>query len=309
MQAKTISRVLTWVYVTTLVAATGFGVWAGLPYIQAQRAARGPTLAVDVYSHAFIPVFKDTPFAGRGPSAVDNFFGPEVFQEAVAAFVERQPAPLPKGADSEAWRQEAASSLTTSVNNYMGRRYRDALERMYIANDAKGVILVRIENLSAAPVDEIRLEVAGGQLFMEGPAASSKLRSLGARAMRVGALAPGAKAELFVLTTQDMSPGAEAPAVKVTAKDQTFPVTVHAQNAPLRPTLRDAGWIAFAALYLALILAGVVVGMLSLMGVRFAVVVAGRKPMPIASEPPASAVFTPPAPLSDAELKAWQRPA
>lgn len=314
MQANTISRILKWVYFATLIAATGVGVWAASPYVKQQRAARAAILTVDVYSHAFIPVFGDTPFGARaGASAVDNFFAQDVFREAVAAFAGRQP--LPKGVDSEAWRQEAAISLTASANDYMARRYGDALQRMGVANDARGVVLVRIENVSAAPVEEIRLEVTGGQLFMEGPAATPKLRSLGTRAMRVGALQPGGKAEFFALTTQDMSPDGAGPAVKVTAKDQTFPVVVHPQNAPLQPSLRDAGWIAFGAFYLALILSGLGVMMLSLMGVRFAVVTAGTKAPAAATAPsvsvssaPAPAPVQPPLQLTAAELKAWQRP-
>ncbi|MHB1204079.1 MAG: hypothetical protein ACYCZX_00815 [Rhodospirillaceae bacterium] len=307
MQANTISRVLKGVYVATLIAATGVGAWAAFPYVKQQRAARAAPLTVHVYSHPFIPIFSDTPFGARaGASSVDNFFAQEVFREAVAALAERRP--LPKAVDAEAWQQEAASSLTASANNYMGRRYGDALQRMGVANDARGIVLVRIENVGAAPVDEIRLEVTGGQLFMEGPAGTPKLRSLGTRAMRVGALPPGGKTELFALTTQDMSPGGAGPAVKVSSRDQVFPVVVHAQDAPSRPTLQDAGWIAFATFYLALILSGLGFMALKLMGVRFAVVTAGGKiSAPVAAAPPVSPV---PAPvqMTAAEAKAWQRP-
>ena len=305
MRAHIVSRILRGVYFGTLGAMTAVGVWGALPIIEQQRAARATPLVIHVYSHPFLPLFKDTPL-GQGMSTVNNFFAPEVFENAMTAFAKEKPAPFAKGADGEAWQRDLASSFRTHVNDFVSRKYIDSLERIAVTNEAKGVVMVRIENVGIAPIEEIRLEVNGGQMFMEGPAAAAKLRSLGTRAMRVGTLAPGAKAEFFAMTTLDLSPGAEGPRVKVTAKDLMFPITAHAPDAPLRPTLREAGWIAFGTIYLALILAGLGVKLLSLMGVRFNVATAGgEKASPGAGNAPA---FPAPAPLTAAEMKAWQRP-
>ena len=124
--------------------------------------------------------------------------------------------------------------------------------------------------------------------------------------MRVGVLQPGDKTELFAMTTQDMSPGANAPAVKVSSKELQFPVVQHPQNAPLRPTAQEAGWIAFGAFYLALILAGLGVKVFSLMGVRFALVTPEKATPPFTAAPPVAVV--PAAPLTATAQAAWQRP-
>ena len=301
-----VRSVLTWTYFAVLLVATGVGVWAVRPYIEEQSDKRAAPLAVHVYSHPFVSVLKDTAISRGGSSAVDNFFTHDVFSEAVAAVLQSRPPPFPKAADRDAWSKDLASDLTSSLNTHMARRYIDSFQRLGVTNAAKGLVLVRVENVGAKPVEEIRVEVTGGQLFMEGSPSAAKFRSLGTRAVRLAAVGPGEKTDLFVLTTEDLSPGSAGPRVKVTAKDQTFPVIVHALDAPLRPTQRDIGWAAFGVVYLALILAGLGVKAFSLTGVRTAPPAADTKGSgrAIFSPPPVPA----PVQLSAAELKAWQRP-
>lgn len=300
-----VRSVLKWTYFTVLLAATAAGAWAARPYIAEQSAKGDAPLAVQVYSHPFVSVFKDTAIS-RGPGAIDSFFTQDVFNEAVAAVLRSRPPPFPKAADRDAWGKDLASDLTFSLNSHMARRYIDSLQRLGVSNDAKGLVMVRVENVGAKPVEEVRVEVMGGQLFMEGSPSAAKFRSLGTRAVRLAAVGPGEKLDLFVLTTEDLSPGGAGPHVKVTAKGQTFPVIVHALDAPLRPTPRDIGWTAFGVVYLALIFAGLGVKAFSLTDARTApptadTMASGRA---IFSPAPVSA----PVQLTDAELKSWQRP-
>lgn len=299
--------ILKWLYFSVLLAATAAGAWALRPALEARSAQRASALAVNVYSLPFVSAFKDTPIGAHTSSlGIDNFFTQDVLSQAVTAIVERKAPPLAKGADRDAWARDFASDLTVALNDHMGRRYRDSLQRMDVTNQAKGLVLVRVENLGKAPVEDIRVEVAGGQLFMEGAPAAAKFRSLGTRALRFGVVGPGEKADLFVLTTDDMSPGAGGPRVKVSARDQTFPVIVHALNAPERPTREDLRWIAFAVVYLALIFAGLGIKAFSLAGMRWVPVakkaVPGAAPAPLSLTPVAPVVQPPGDPA------AWQRP-
>ena len=300
-------RVAKWLYFCVLLAGAAVGVWAIRPVLQEQSARRAAPLAVHVYAHPFVSALKDTAM-GRSSSSPD-FFSSDVFKDATAAIMARQAPPFAKGADREAWSREFSSELTSSLNNFMARRYTDSLQRLSVANDAKGMVLVRLANTTDKAIEEIRVEVTGGQLFMEGSPTAAKFRSLGTRALRLGTLGPKENIDLAVLTTQDMSLGGEGPKVKVSAKDQQFPVVVHAQDAPLWPGLPDLKWIAFAVVYLALILAGLGMAIFSLSGARRATPAAAVKAAspPVRSHPvPPPAVA--PAPLSVAQLKAWQRP-
>lgn len=303
-------RVLKWLYIAVLIAATGVGIWAARPILAEQTARRAAPLTAHVYSHPFVSILKDTTLGNHTSSlAIDNFFAPEVLSEAVRAITARQAPPFAKGADRDAWSREFASDLMLSLNDHMGRRYRDSLQRLDVANEAKGLVLVRLENVSKAPIEEIRVEVTGGQLFME---MTGKFRSLGTRALRLGTLGAGEKIDLSVLTTQDMSLNGEGPRVRVSAKDQQFPVVVHAQNAPLWPAQLNPKWIAFTVVYLALILAGLGVGTLSLMGMRWSLPARVKKVSPsvdVRDDPaPAPQPVPPPAPLTPTETAAWRRP-
>jgi hypothetical protein len=252
-------------------------------------------------------------------SSGDNFFSPEVFNEATAEIMQRRAAPLAKGADGEAWSRQFASDLTASMNSYMTRNYRDLFERLDVLDAAKGVIMVRLENVSTRPVEEVKVDVNGGQLFMEGPVATSRFRSLGTKLLRIPAIKPGEKSEFYILTTQDMSPGGTGPRVQVSSKDQAFPIVVHAQGAPVQPTLKAVGWIAFATLYVALIVAGLGVKALSLTGVRFGLLTPARAAEHVSEQaaPAPAPAFETPAPVparpaapprTETELKAWQGP-
>lgn len=299
-----------WLYFGVLLAMTAAGVWAVRPVLQEQAARRAAPVSVQVYAHPFVSVLKDTAI-GRGSSSAD-FFSNDVLKDAAAAIMERQAPPFAKGADRETWSREFTAELTSSLNNFMARRYTDSLQRLSVTNDAKGMVLVRLANTTDKAVDEIRVEVTGGQLFMEGSPTAAKFRSLGTRALRFGTLGPKEKIDLAVLTTQDMSLGGEGPKVKVSAKDQQFPVIVHPQDAPLWPGLPDLKWIAFAVVYLALILAGLGMAILSLAGVR-PVASAGPKSPASRAAAVSTALAVPipvPAPVqrSAAELKAWRRP-
>ena len=305
MQPRRILSALKWVYFAVLLAATGVGVWAIRPYFEEQSAKRASPLAVHVYSHPFVSVLKETAIGARSAASVDRFFPPEVLSEATADFLKRRPLPFPKGADADAWSRELAADLTASMNTHMARRYIDSLQRLQVTNEAKGLVLVRVENTSAAALEDVRVEVMGGQLFMEGTPTAAKFRSLGARAVRLTTVAPGEKINLSVLTTEDMSPGGAGPHVKVTAKDQTFPVIVHPLDTPSRPTQRDAAWAAFAVSYVALILAGIGVAGVSLL--KTPAPATAKKtsgPTNMAAALPTAA----PVQLTTAEAKAWQRP-
>ncbi|MBX7200183.1 MAG: hypothetical protein K1X51_12515 [Rhodospirillaceae bacterium] len=301
MQANTTLRIVKWIYFTILLAGAAFAAWAIRPLFEEQSARRSAALTVEVYAHPFVSVLKDTAIS-RG-SATSDFFTQDVFKDAVTAIMDRQAPPFAKGADRDAWTRDFVSELTGTMNSFMARRYVDSLQRFGVANDAKGLVLVRVANVSKTPVEEIRVEVTGGQMFMDGSPAAPKFRSLGTRALRFGTLAPGEKSDLFVLTTEDMSPGASGPKVKVTAKDVSFPVAVHALDAPARPTPEDLKWIAFAVIYAALILAGLGVKMFSFLGPapsQQAAKISSR----VASAPAASMpVFQPPA-----NPAAWRRP-
>ena len=305
MHARRIPSFVKYVYFAVLLMATAVGAWRAYPYLEQQRMVRASPLAVHVYYHPFVSAMKDTAI-DRGVSSIDKFFSQDIFDQAVAEIMQRQPAPLAKGADGGAWSQALASDLTASLNNYMARRYRDSLERLDVSSQAKGLVLVRIENISGAPVEDFRVEVNGGQLFMEGPAPTVKLRSLGARAMRIPAIAPGEKADLFVLTTEAIG-GSIAPHVLVSSKGQPFPIVMHAQDEPAGAMLKAAAWVAFGTLYMALILTGLGLKALSLMGVRFGVLVT-EKSAPTAA--PASSVSPSlaPAQSTPAAPETWQRP-
>lgn len=298
--------ILKWIYCGVMLAATAVGAWALRPMIEARSAQRASALAVNVYSLPFVSAFKDTPIGAHTSSlGIDNFFTQDVLSQAVVAIVERKAPPFAKGADRDAWSRDFATDLTIGLNDHMGRRYRDSLQRMDVTNQAKGLVLVRVENQGKAPVEDIRVEVAGGQMFMEGAPAAAKFRSLGTRALRFGAIGPGEKADLFVLTTEDMSPGAGGPRVKVSAKDQTFPVVVHSLDSPARPTPEDLRWIAFAVVYLALIFAGLGMKAASLAGMRWVPAVSKAAPsavaMPILPTPIVQEARPP------ADPAAWQR--
>lgn len=306
-------RVLKWLYFAVLIAATGLGVWAARPILAEQAARRAAPLTVNVYSHPFVSVLKDTTLGNHTSSvAIDNFFAPDVLNEAVKAIIARQAPPFAKGADRDAWSREFASDLMLSLNDHMGRRYRDSLQRLEVASAAKGLVLVRLENVSKSPIEDIRVEVTGGQLFMEMAPSAGKFRSLGTRALRLGTLGAGEKIDLSVLTTQDMSVNGEGPRVRVSAKDQQFPVVVHAQNAPLWPAQVNPKWIAFAVVYLALILAGLGAATLSLAGVQWALPARVKKvsaSADVREDPvPASQPALPPAPLTSTEAAVWRRP-
>lgn len=296
-------RVVKWLYFSILLAMTAAGAWAIRPVLQEQAAHRESPLSVHVYAHPFVSVLKDTPMA-RGASSSD-FFSNDVFKDATAAIVERQAPPFAKGADRDAWLREFTAELTSNLNSFMARRYTDSLQRLSVTNDAKGMVLVRLANTTDKAVEEIRVEVAGGQLFMEGSPSAAKFRSLGTRALRLGTLGPKDKIDLAVLTTEDMSLGGAGPKVKVSAKNEQFPVIVHPADGPLWPAL-DPKWIAFAVVYLALILAG--------LGVAGATLAGGRGRAPVVAVAPASRTAStaipapPPIPLSDAQREAWRRP-
>ncbi len=296
-------RVVKWLYFLVLIAATAAGAWAIRPILQEQAARRAAPLAVNVYAHPFVSVLKETAIS-RGSSSAD-FFSQDVFKDATAAIMERQAPPFAKGADRDAWARGFVSELTTHLNNFMARRYVDSLQRLEVENQAKGMVLVRIANVGGQAVEDIRVEVNGGQLFMEGSPAAAKFRSLGTRTLRLGTLAAGEKIDLSVLTTQDMSLGGEGPRVKVSAKDQQFPVIVHAQGAPLWPALPDIKWLAFAVVYLALLLAGLGVGILSLAGTRTGLA-PGAKASSRATATPLAAPA--PAALTASEARVWRRP-
>lgn len=312
-------RVLKWVYIAVLFAATGIGVWMVRPLVAEEAARRASPLAVQVYSHPFISALKDTAIGGHTSSiGIDNFFSPDVLSDAVAAITARQAPPFAKGADRAAWSKEFSSDLMLSLNEHMGRKYRDSLQRLDVANEAKGLVLVRLENVSKAPVEEIRVEVSGGQMFMEGSPSAAKFRSLGTRALRFGALGAGEKSDLFVLTMEDLSPGSGGARVKVSAKDvASFPVVVHSLDTPARPSEKDLRWIVFGVVYLSLILAG--------LGTKAALTLAGMRPAPAVMEASPNAapepapsprvqpartavVAPPPPPPPPAEPRVWQRP-
>lgn len=300
MQSNTTLRIVKWIYFTVLLAGAVFVAWTLRPVLTEQSALRASPLAVQVYAHPFVSVLKDTAIS-RG-SATSDFFTQDVFRDAVGAIMDRQAPPFAKGADRDAWARDFVSELTATMNSFMSRRYVDSLQRLGVANDAKGLVLVRVANVGKAPVEEIRIEVTGGQMFMDGSPAAPKFRSLGTRALRFGTLAPGDKSDLFVLTTEDMSPGVGVPKVKVTAKDVSFPVVIHMLDAPARPTPQDLKWIAFAVFYTALILAGLGVKLFSPLspGVPQAAVNASPRVI-LAQEVPVVH-----RPLTNPEV--WQRP-
>ena len=309
MQANKSARALKWLYFAVLAGATVFGAWKATPWLQQERINRAASLQVHVYSHPHISIFKD--MTGGGRALGDPFFKPNVFSEATAEIMQQRAAPLAKGTDSATWSQQFASDLTMSMNNYMSRNYSDLFNRLEVIQAAKGAVLVRIENVSSKPVEEVKIDVNGGQVFMEGSVDASRFRSLGTKLLRIPVIKPGEKNDFYVLTTQDMSLGGTGPRVQVSSKDQTFPIVVHAQDAPLQPTTQAAGWIAFATLYATLILGGLSVKMLSFMGLRFGVL---TENMAVAAALPGTVTPTPAqAPRSDmprsaAELKAWQGP-
>jgi hypothetical protein len=293
-----------WLYLGVFLVATAAGAWLGYPYARQQRAERASALKVDVYAHPFVSFLKDTPIGAHGSSSLDTFFSRDLVNQTAADILARHPAPLAKGSDRDAWMQEFSADLMASLNDYVGRRYRDSWERLEVSNDLKGQVLVRLANLGGSPVEAIRVEVAGGKLFMEGPP-DVKLRSLGTRAMQIPAMAPGEKLDLFVLTTEEVGPGAAAPIVKVSSKNQPFPINVHAPETA-DAKLKFAGWVAFGTFYAALILGGLFAMTLALFGVRIGFRVPRKKP---AARTPESSVVpraTPAAP--PVEAAAWRRP-
>jgi hypothetical protein len=303
VQAHNLRRIFKWLYFAVLLAATAAGAWLGYPSLEQFRAERAAALKVDVYAHPFVSFLKDTPIGAQRSSSLDTFFNEDIVNRITADILERHPAPLAKGADRAAWTQAFYADLMESLNDYMGRHYRDSLERLEVSKDIKGQVLVRIANAGSSPVEGIRVEVAGGKLFMEGPP-DVKLRSLGTRAMQIPAVAPGEKLDLFVLTTEEIGAGAAAPLVKVSSRGQPFPIAVRAPETR-EAKLKSAGWIAFGTLYAALILGGLFVKGLSLTGVRLMLLKPERKPAARAA-----GTAAPPAPLVRAPVEdgAWRRP-